>query len=432
MKAVVALLWVTVERGITLTTRGATEGSVRVNAGPDALDEDYDPEDIELQQWMGPEGMAIVEKEIAAGHSALSTNLQTIGGLFGARKSGTNPMPISTFCEPLRLSMPACERVGAYLGRLANVDERVSLKVNKFENVRVPCDVLFAISLRDMCRLPALGASGVYRQDICKAFTLAPDVIGNGHALFKFGDRRDKSVCFPAFYKTRLMSKRDDNYVLLDLNHGRHWSPMKNVASADIPWASKNATLVWRGVSTGRCDTGAENSRMMLVHKWFKSSDSRIDVGMTQVVQNCNIASAYKKGEKSMAGLLKSKYHLLVNGNDKPSGLNWVLLSNSVPFMVEPDIESWLLEASLKAWEHYIPIKPDFSDLSDKVDWAEQNDGEAERIAKAGREYVQQFGTVKEEMAVQAAVLAAYLDRTDIKDGGADVKLDGNCSHGGQ
>lgn len=207
---------------------------------------------------------------------------------------------------------------------------------------------------------------------------------------------------------------------------------MSEVADADTPWASKDATLVWRGTSTGKCDTNAINSRMMLCKKWFKSDDPRIDVGMTQIVQRCTKATPYKKPKKSMKTLLKSKYHLIVNGNDKATGLNWALLSNSVPFMVEPDVESWLLEASLKAWEHYIPIKPDFSDLSDKVDWAERNDGEAERIAKAGREYVQQFGTVKEEMAVQAAVLAAYLDRTDITDGGVGVKLEGNCSLGGQ
>ncbi|CAK0839554.1 unnamed protein product [Prorocentrum cordatum] len=404
MKVAAALLWVSLERGMTLTTRDATETSVSVNASPDEP-ETYDPEDIEVREWMGADGMAIIEKEIAAGHAALSTSLQAIDRLFGARQSGVSPTPISTICETIGVKTQACGRVGEYLGRLANVDTRVSVKVPKFA-AYVPCDVLFATSLRKLCELPANGPSLVYRADICKALASAPHVIGEGHALFKFGDRRDASACFPTFYKTRLMKKRDDNYVLLDLNHGRHWGPMNKVADADIPWASKSATLVWRGVSTGTCDTGAVNSRMMLCNKWYSSTDSRIDVGITAVAQNCNLAGRYMKPAKSMEQLLTTKYHLLVNGNDKPSGLNWVLLSNSVPFMVEPDIESWLLEASLKPWEHYIPIKPDFSDLSEKVDWAVQNDGEAERIAKAGKEYVQQFGTTEEEMAVQAAALA--------------------------
>jgi len=425
MKAVAALLCVSLERGMTLTTREVAEDGVSVNASPDGSEE-HDPEDIEVLQWMGTDGMAIVEKEIAAGHAALSSSLQAMGELFGARKSGVKPMPVSTICETIGVDTHACGRVEEYLGRLANVTDRMSVKVPKFAR-SVPCDVLFATSLSDLCKLPASVPAQVYRADICKAFASAPQAIGEGHALFKFGDRRDASACYPTFYKTRLLKKRDDNYVLLDLNHGRHWGPMKKVADADIPWASKNATLVWRGVSTGKCDTGAKNSRMMLCKKWYNSTDSRIDVGMTDVVQNCHLARRYKKHGMSMKSLLTSKYHLLVNGNDKPSGLNWVLLSNSVPFMVEPDIESWLLEASLKPWEHYIPIKPDFSDLSTKVDWAVQNDAEAERISKAGQEYVQQFGTTAEEMAVQAAVLAAYIDRMDIADGGASVKLEGTC-----
>lgn len=107
--------------------------------------------------------------------------------------------------------------------------------------------------------------------------------------------------------------------------------------------------------------------------------------------------------------------------------MNWALASNSVPFMVEPDIESWLLESSLKAWEHYVPIKADFSDLSSQVDWAVANDGAAERIAEAGKEYMRQFGTAEGETKVKAAVLTAYLDRVDIKRPG--TRLEGSREH---
>jgi len=416
MKAAVALLLVAVERGVALTTRGAAEGGVRVDAGPDASDEEYGPEDIELQEWLGPEGLTTAEEEVAAAHAALSTSLQAMGTLLGARQSGAHPMPISEICGTIGLSTQACERVGAYLGRLANVSERVSLRVPKFAT-RIGCDRLLATSLLGLCKLDADGSAQVYRKDVCAAFVSAPALLSNGNALFKFGDRKGQNMCFPTFVKTRLVSQRDDNYALLDLNHARHWSPMAKVAQADSQWAEKKAKLVWRGVSTGTCDTKAINSRMMLCDKWFNSSDPRIDVAMTEVVQGCYGASKYRKGAASMEQLLKFKYHLVVNGNDKASGLNWVLLSNSVPVMVEPDIESWLLESSLKAWEHYIPIKPDFSDLGEKVNWAVENDVEVERIAKAGAEYVQQFGTLTQEMAVEAAVLAAYLDRMHVTDG---------------
>lgn len=35
--------------------------------------------------------------------------------------------------------------------------------------------------------------------------------------------------------------------------------------------------------------------------------------------------------------------------------------------------------------EHYIPVKRDLSDLVDKILWAKENDEEAQKIGKAGR-----------------------------------------------
>jgi glycosyltransferase involved in cell wall biosynthesis len=37
--------------------------------------------------------------------------------------------------------------------------------------------------------------------------------------------------------------------------------------------------------------------------------------------------------------------------------------------------------------EHYIKVKPDLSDLVDKLEWAAANDEEAKRIAMNGRQF---------------------------------------------
>ena len=42
-------------------------------------------------------------------------------------------------------------------------------------------------------------------------------------------------------------------------------------------------------------------------------------------------------------------------------------------------MEEWFYH-DLKPWEHYVPIKKDFSDLKEKVEWLRQNDEEAKRI----------------------------------------------------
>jgi hypothetical protein len=399
---------------------------------------DCDPEYIEMQGWMGPEGMAVVEEEVADGQAALSSGLQAMGGLLASGRRGASPMQISAICETFGLDAAACARVEAYLGRLAHVSERVTVSVAHLYSGTVRADVLFAISLRALCSSGVDASAAVYRVDVCSALNAltvgmpASSAIRDRRALFKFGDRRDASVCYPTFYKTRLLSRRDDNYVLLDLNHERHWGALSEVPMRDIPFQAKAVKLRWRGVSTGKCDAHVENSRMMLCKKWFSSSDARIDVGFNEVVQNCTAAHEYVKRKMDMKELLEAKYILVVNGNDKASGLNWALASESVPFMVEPDIESWLLESSLKAWEHYVPVQPDFSDLSSQIDWAENNADEAKRIAKAGQNYMRQFGTTlaerKAEKMIQAAILTAYLDRVEIKTGGVDSRLEGNCS----
>lgn len=40
---------------------------------------------------------------------------------------------------------------------------------------------------------------------------------------------------------------------------------------------------------------------------------------------------------------------------------------------------------ALKPWKHYIPIKRNLSDLLEKVEWAQKNDGEAKKIANEGQ-----------------------------------------------
>jgi protein glucosyltransferase len=55
--------------------------------------------------------------------------------------------------------------------------------------------------------------------------------------------------------------------------------------------------------------------------------------------------------------------------------------SGSVLLLVETDIEEWFY-SDIKPWVHYVPVKADFSDLFEKIDWLRKNDEEAQRIVK--------------------------------------------------
>jgi hypothetical protein len=112
-----------------------------------------------------------------------------------------------------------------------------------------------------------------------------------------------------------------------------------------------------------------------------------------------------------MEDLLKAKFLLIVQGNDLASQFYWTLASNSVPFMAEPTVESWLMESLVVPWKHYVPVQPDFSDLVDRVQWAISNPREAEIIAAAGRDYMMEFRDADREQRIRSTVLHAYSDR---------------------
>ena len=85
---------------------------------------------------------------------------------------------------------------------------------------------------------------------------------------------------------------------------------------------------------------------------------------------------------------LHHRYLISLEGNDKASGLQWMLASNSVVLMPPPTVESWLLESRLEPWVHFIPIKADGTDLEERLIWAKSHSAACRRIAAASTDYV--------------------------------------------
>jgi len=89
-----------------------------------------------------------------------------------------------------------------------------------------------------------------------------------------------------------------------------------------------------------------------------------------------------------MERMAQYKYLPLLDGNDKASALNWILLSNSVPLMPKPRFHSWLCEKFLEPNVHYVELKQDYSDLDEKLQWCLQNDGLCKEIAENGASFI--------------------------------------------
>lgn len=206
-----------------------------------------------------------------------------------------------------------------------------------------------------------------------------------------------------ALLKNRIAFNKN-GVILRCLNYNRHWNHYYN-KPIDIPFCKKKNTIFWRGVTTGNeNDIG---NRFSLINKWY-DKDKNIDIGFSKIVQNKHKYKDNVKGNENIKTFLKYKYLLSVRGNDKDSGLQWKLNSNSVVLMTRPSITSWLMESTLIPDFHYVLLKDDFSDLKEKLDWCNNNQDKCKDIVMNANLFMKQFSDSKLEEQLEIAVINKY------------------------
>lgn len=83
--------------------------------------------------------------------------------------------------------------------------------------------------------------------------------------------------------------------------------------------------------------------------------------------------------------------------------------------MPRPTCESWFMEGLLKPNYHYIEIKPDFSDLEERIQFYNENIHEALTIIEHAHEYIKQFLDPQREKIISYLVMKKYFEKTAIK-----------------
>ena len=184
-----------------------------------------------------------------------------------------------------------------------------------------------------------------------------------------------------------------------------------------MPWSDKLPVAIWRGAATGTINDRRQAGRYHLLTRWAHSLDPRVDVGMTAQPMSTGNASrdaALKATAKPSVGrssMLRHRYLISAEGYDVATNLKWALWSASAVIMPRPTVCSWLMEDRLVPWVQYVPVAPDFSNLTDAVEWCEGvgNAGVCQRIGAAGRAYMEEHGfmDVEVDWAVGRAVAAA-------------------------
>lgn len=197
--------------------------------------------------------------------------------------------------------------------------------------------------------------------------------------------------------------------ILRSLEFDRHWNSYYD-KPGEAPFEKKSNKVFWRGTTTGFIHKAA--NRFICVTNWWNKHD-KIDVGFSFICQNKEEYAKYVKGVQTVEEFLTHKYILSIEGNDKDSGINWKLNSNSLVFMPKPRSVSWLMEDQLIPNHHYILIKDDFSDLLERYEWCEANQEECKQIIKNANEYMRIFADDANERLIEKTVLTNYINNVN-------------------
>ena len=196
----------------------------------------------------------------------------------------------------------------------------------------------------------------------------------------------------PTIVKSRPISGDNANSVLLKLNKIRHFIFVDD----HTPFMEKKDMAVFRGKVNGKA------VRMLFMEKYH--GNPRFDTGAI----DRDARADWKSEKMSISEHLKYRFILALEGNDVASNLKWIMSSNSLAMMPKPTYETWFMEGKLKGGYHYVEVKPDLSDLEEKMNYYSAHPSEAEAIIAHANEYVAQFRNKRREDIISLMVLEKY------------------------
>ena len=219
--------------------------------------------------------------------------------------------------------------------------------------------------------------------------------------ILKSGDV-DYALSLPSIVKSRPLHEDTACNVLLNLEKVRHFLFVNDRK----PFTEKKDVAIFRGKigqQTGRTDNHVKMNRYEFAQRFY--GHPMFDIGA--------IGHQFPEwhSEKLTIGEhLDYKFIMSLEGNDVASNLKWVMSSNSIAVTPPLTCETWFMEGTLRPDYHYIEIKPDFSDIEEKLQYYINHPEEAQQIIDHAHEYVAQFRNAERERLISLLVLQRYLD----------------------
>ena len=196
-----------------------------------------------------------------------------------------------------------------------------------------------------------------------------------------------------------------------------------------LPWRDRLDLAFWRGKTTGsQVNPPGPTDKSITSFEWLprlqlcalaanSPNASKLDVGITSIVQ---IESSYLRLAAENAGFIrkaaqvldvfKYKFCFIIDSNtSEGNGLFQALLSGTCVLLVDSrsGFRSWFYD-KLSPWETHIPIRADFSNFEERIQWAFDNYGLCELMADKGQRLAEAL-TFNSECAFSARQLQAQI-----------------------
>lgn len=166
------------------------------------------------------------------------------------------------------------------------------------------------------------------------------------------------------------------------------------------PWEDRRPSIVWRGAGTGAFRQTLETLDDLPRYRMSKLASqlgARADVGLTQAAQAATPEDDERIVERlAREGLLKPfvpmtemarhRYILDIDGNSNSWNFMQKLRLGCCVLRVESVWRQWFSDR-LIAWEHYVPVAPDLSDLIERAEWCFANPAKCAAIAARGTQF---------------------------------------------
>lgn len=203
----------------------------------------------------------------------------------------------------------------------------------------------------------------------------------------------------PAIVKNRPIVEHNENSVILNLDKNRHFLFVRD----NKPWRDKKNMTIFRG------DLGPrKENRDVFMNRWY--GHPMVDAASTNRSEQ---HPEWQREKLTIGDHLDFKFIMSLEGNDVASNLKWIMSSNSIAVTPCLTQETWFMEGTLIPNYHYIEVKPDFSDLEERLTYYIEHPDEAEAIIQHAHDYVSQFRDEKREKLISVLVLKKYFDITN-------------------